>query len=193
MQAKATRFFTNSAGALLLAVALAMFIANWASAGLTQPHDLVLMVSMRNLFWIVGAIALVMAMICLFGEKIWLKITLILWLVGNLLAYQIGFLWTGGHAGFSVYLSSLAEVFSMTFRTTYLILGILFLYLLIGGLASLLWLWMDNRSYMKIACVHCGKHIEFPAEGAWQEIACPHCGVTVTLQKLDDTSKEERV
>jgi len=51
-------------------VGLAVFMANWASAGLTQPHDPVLRVPMRNLFWIVGAIALVVAMICLFGERV---------------------------------------------------------------------------------------------------------------------------
>jgi DNA-directed RNA polymerase subunit RPC12/RpoP len=149
---------------------------------------------MRNLFWIVGAIALVVAMICLFGEQAWLKITLILWLAVNLFAYQIGFFWKGSHAGFSVYLNSLAEAFGMTSHTANLILGLVFLYLLIGGLASLLCIWMDNTGgYLKIACVHCGKHIEFPAQGIGQKIACPHCGATVTLQRPDDTPKEERV
>jgi DNA-directed RNA polymerase subunit RPC12/RpoP len=191
MQAKATRFFTNSAGALLLAVALAMFIANWASVGLTQPHDPVFMISMRNLFWIVGAIALVVAMICLFGEKIWLKITLVLWLAANLSAYQIGILWKGSHAGFSVYLNSLAEAFGITSHAAYLILGLVFLYLLVGSSASLLWLWMDNTGgYLKNVCARCGKHIEFPAQGIGQEIACPHCGAMVTLQKPAGASKQ---
>jgi DNA-directed RNA polymerase subunit RPC12/RpoP len=191
MQAKATRFFTNSAGTLLLAVALAMFIANWASAGLTQPHDPVLMVPMQNLFWIVGIIALVVAMICLFDKRVWLKITLVLWLAVNLFAYQIGFLLKGSHAGFSVYLNSLAEAFGITSHTAYLILEIVFLYLLVGSLASLLWLWVGNaKGYLKNACVHCGKHIEFPAKGVGQKIACPHCGAMVTLQKPDDPSKQ---
>ena len=175
----------------MLAVALAMFIANWASAGLTQPHDPVLMVPMQNLFWIVGAIALVVAMICLFGEQIWLKMTLILWLAVNLSAYQIGILWKGSHAGFSIYLSSLANAFGMTSHMAYLVLEILFLYLLIGGLASLLCLWMDNtRGYLENACAHCGVYIEFPAEGVGQEIVCPHCGAMVTLQKPGDSSKQ---
>jgi DNA-directed RNA polymerase subunit RPC12/RpoP len=191
MQAKVVRLFTNSAGALLLAVALAMFIANWASTGLMQPHDPVLMVSMRNLFWIVGAIALVAAMVCLFGERVWLKLTLVLWLAINLSAYQIGFLLKGGHAGFSVYLTSLADALGITSHTAYLILGTLFLYLLMGGLASLLCLWTDNtRGYLENACVHCGVYIEFPVEGVGQEIACPHCGAMVTLQKPDGTSKQ---
>ena len=107
MQAKAVRFFTNSAGALLLAVALALFIANWDSAGLTQLHDPVFVISMQNLFWIVGAIALVVAMICLFGEhRVWLKMAIVLWLAVNLFAYQMGFLSKGSHAGFSVYLTA---------------------------------------------------------------------------------------
>jgi DNA-directed RNA polymerase subunit RPC12/RpoP len=172
-----------------------MFIANWASAGLTQPHDPVFMVSMRNLFWIVGAIALVVAMICLFGEhQVWMKIALVLWLAVNLFAYQIGFLWKGSHAGFSVYLNSLAEAFGMASHTAYLILGLVFLYLLMGSLASLLWLWMDNTGgYLKNACARCGKHIEFPAQGIGQKIACPHCGVTITLQRPSEAPKEERV
>jgi DNA-directed RNA polymerase subunit RPC12/RpoP len=194
MQQKAVRFFTNSAGTLLMAVALALFVANWASTGLTQSHDPVLMISMRNLFWVVGVVALVVAMVCLFGEKIWLKTILILWLMMNLLAYQIGFLSKGIHVSFGVYLSSLAEAFGITAHTAYLILGIVFLYLLAGSLASLLWLWRNNTGgYLENACAHCGVYIEFPAQGIGQEIACPHCGAMVTLQRPDGAPKEEKV
>src|ERR1035437_9926545 len=69
MQMKAIRFFTDSAGVLLLGMAMAMFIANWASAGLVPPRDPVFMVSMRTIFWIVGALELGVALICLLGER----------------------------------------------------------------------------------------------------------------------------
>ena len=175
---------------MLLTVALAMFIANLASAGFTQPHDPILVISMQNLFWIVGVISLVVAMICLFGEGGWLKITLVLWFAVNLFVYQLYFFWNRPHVGFSVYLGSLAKAFGMTSHAAYLILGIVFLYLLAGSLTSLLWLWIGNRGYLKNACAHCGVYIKFSAEGVGQEITCPHCGAMVTLQNPDGTSRQ---
>jgi len=201
MQTKTIRFFTNSAGVLLLAVGLALFMANWASAGLTQPHDPVLRVSMRNLFWIVGAIALVVAMICLFGERVWLKITLILWLAVNLLAYQIGFFLKGGHAGFSVYLSSLAEAFGISSIAAELILQIISTYLLLAGCGFLVFKWLNRpkttrpntttRPYpatslpmtVKFSCINpaCQQHIVVDLSWCGRQTQCPACGTILQV------------
>jgi hypothetical protein len=195
MQAKATRFFTNSAGTLLLAVALAMFIANWASAGLTQPHDPVLAVSMDNLFWIVGVMALVVAMICLFSERVWLKITLILWLAVNLFAYQIGFFLKGSHAGFSVYLTSLAEAFGIPPVAAELILQIIMAYLLFGGCEFLAYKWVNRPkttrpvpvapvpTTVKFSCINpgCQQHIMVDLSCSGRQIQCPACGTVLIV------------
>ena len=183
MQLKAIRFFTDSAGALLLAVALAMFIANWASAGLTQPHDLTLMISMRNIFWIAGIIELGVAMVCLFGKQVGLKVILLCWLTMTLAVYQLGFSWNGDNRGVGAYLASMADTFGITSNTTYWLLKIVFLYLLIGSSIALLWLWREGtRGYLKTACPHCGEHIAFLPQSLGQTIPCPHCRETVALQ-----------
>src|ERR1035437_10408835 len=90
MKPRIFRLFTDSAGALLLALAVAMFISNRANARFTLPHDPLLMISMRTTFWIMGAIELVVALVCLFGKQLRFKAVLVLWLAVNLFAYQIG-------------------------------------------------------------------------------------------------------
>ena len=40
---------------------------------------------------------------------------------------------------------------------------------------------MSEVTYLKIACEHCGGHIEYPSEMAGQSIQCPHCQHTITL------------
>jgi DNA-directed RNA polymerase subunit RPC12/RpoP len=36
---------------------------------------------------------------------------------------------------------------------------------------------------LKMNCVLCGGHVEFPANAIGQTIACPHCAKTITLLK----------
>lgn len=183
MQMKTIRFFTNSAGVLLLALATAMLIANWASAGLVPPRDPVFMVSMRNTFWIIGAIELFVALVCLFGKHLGFKAILVLWLATNLFLYQIGFLWSGNHRSLGTYLGSLADTFGIASNTAYLILKIVSLYLLIGSSIALLWVWREGaKGYLKTACVRCGEHIAFLPQSLGQTIPCPHCKETITLE-----------
>ncbi len=178
VQAKVIRFFTVSAGVLLLALATAMIIANWASAGLTQPHDQILLVPMQYLFWIASAAELVMSLICFFGDKIWLKQTFIFLLAANFWVYHLAY----GN-GLSGYLGSLADAFGVSPHTAELILEIAFLYLLIGSSCSwLLFPMKENQGYLKIACAHCGGHIVFYQREINQNIKCPHCAATIVLQ-----------
>jgi len=181
------RLFTDSAGALLLALAVAMFISNCTNTGFTLPHDPLLVISMRNTFWIIGAIELFVALVCLFGQHLRFKAILVLWLAMNLFVYQIGFLWNGNHRGLGVYLSGLANTFGITPSMAYLILKIVSLYLLIGSSIALLWLWKeDTKGYLKIACAHCGGHIAFLPQSLGQNIPCPHCEAAITLSKPEN-------
>jgi ribosomal protein S27E len=182
MQLRAIRIFIDSAAALLLGMALAQFLANWASAGLVQPHEPVIGISMRNVFWIAGIIELIVGLICFFGQQIGLKVILLLWLATNFLVYQVGLVWVKESHGFSVYLTSLAEAFGIAPGTAYLLLKIVFLYLLIGSSVSLLWLRTGNsKAFLKVACIHCNGHVEFPAGGIGQQVKCPHCSSIITL------------
>ena len=54
MPATLIRSFTYSAGALLLAVACAAFMTNWATVGFAPQPDPIFLISLRRLFWMVG-------------------------------------------------------------------------------------------------------------------------------------------
>jgi hypothetical protein len=77
MQRKLVNLFPNSAGVLLLSGALAVLVANLSDSGRVQLRDPVFSISMQNLFWIVSALALIVAMPCLFGRQFGLKTTLV--------------------------------------------------------------------------------------------------------------------
>ncbi len=184
MQLKLTRWFTNSAGALLLGGVLAMFLANWAGAGLIQPQDPIFMISVRNLFWIMGAVALGVALICLFAKRMWLKAALVVWLAMNLCVYEIGLLQQENYHGWGVYLGSISHAFGISPGTAGLILKIGLFYLLVGGLLALLWLRReDARGYVRAICAGCGGHITFLPSALGRQISCPHCQAAMTLRE----------
>ena len=191
MQQKLIRSFGYSAGALLLALASAMFISNKINAGLLHPRDPVFQISMLLLFWILGGIQLVIALVCLFGKDFWLKLPLVLWLALSMAVYWWGLL-LEAPAGLRGDLGSFANTFGILPVTADAALKAVFSYLLIGSSISLLWLLAEKFiarakkskiDYLKIACSQCAGKIEFPANGVGQEITCPHCATKVTLQQ----------
>jgi hypothetical protein len=42
-----------------------------------------------------------------------------------------------------------------------------------------------DPSYFKCSCQNCGKHIEFPSNGAGMAVPCPHCGKQTVLGVSD--------
>ena len=186
MQSKAPHWFTDSAGALLLAVATAMFISNGAGAGWVPPRDPFLGISMPVVFWAVGAVESAVGLVCLFGKQAGLKAILILWLAMNFLAYQLGLCWTVGPRSFNGYWGNLAAAFHVASGMAYWTLMAVYVYLLIGGVVSLVWPLVHKsppktEGYIENSCIYCGGGIEFPIRGIGQRIACPHCMATVTL------------
>jgi DNA-directed RNA polymerase subunit RPC12/RpoP len=190
MQPKLTRCFIDSAAALLSAVAVALMLSNLASATLVPPRDPVLMISTRTLFWILGAIGLAVALICIFTRQTQLKLTLILWFALNLVVYEVGLQWAGAH-GARGYLGTLADTFDFSTGTVDTVLKTSFLYLLVGSSALLVWSWLQKftveteEAFFKTACIHCGGKIKFPTQNLGQKIPCPHCQTNIILRKPD--------
>jgi hypothetical protein len=189
MQTKAIRIFTNSAGAVLLALSIAKLFALWGNFGLVQPRDPVLLISMRTIFWILAACELGVALACLFGRQAWLKLAVVFWLSSILVIYQVAFLSTPHH-NFSFYLASLARAFDVTPDAAYLFLRIVFVSLWFGSAGLLIWLWCGSRGFLKCACENCGEHISFPLEGISRRITCPHCAAKTTLRAPPGTVAE---
>jgi hypothetical protein len=199
MQAKLYRCFIDIAAALLTAMAVALILSNLASGTLMQPHDPILMISMRTFFWILGAGALGVALTCIFAENSRLKLALVLWFALNLVVYEFGFYWSGAH-GARGYLGTLADTFGLSTGMADTILKVLFLYLLTGSFALLVWSWRqkpvtsertlpkniasaDESELLKMTCVLCHGHIQFSAKNLDQKIPCPHCRETITLKR----------
>ncbi len=177
------QIFTDSAGALMLALGLALMLANLSSLGLHQPHDPIVAVSMDTVFWVGGVLLLGFASICLFAKSRWLRLALILWLAVDFLVYQFGLRSMGIVHGFSGFLGSLAGAFGLSPKLAELALNAVFAYLLLGSCACALWIWWNRRNSLKMACAACGGHIAFTVKDLGKQTACPHCKAGVTLRE----------
>jgi hypothetical protein len=184
MQSKLTLYFTNSVAALLTAFTTALFLCNIASTKLAQPHDPLFAVSINAFFWILGLVAMAVMLACIYLRQSQLKLAIILWFATNLIIYRLGLQWQGVH-NTRGYIRSLAQTFNLSNGVANSLLNILFLYLFIGSAALLIWNFMARPEEVpfKVACSHCGGHIEFPVYALGQKITCPHCQTTITLLK----------
>ena len=156
MQRKLVNLFPNSAGVLLLSGALALLVANLSDTGRVQLRDPIFSITMQNLFWIVSALALIVALPCLFGRQFGLKTTLVLWLALNGLVYRIGCFGSGNHGDFSACLTGPAQTFAIAPETASWLLTVALLYLAVGSASALLWSWWNGKDSLKMICAHCG-------------------------------------
>lgn len=189
MQKKAIYYFTSSAGALLLGVGLAGIVANLANGGFVRLNDPVFAVAMRNVCWVFSAITLIVAMICLFGRRLSVKVTVILCLAWNLILYWLSCRSNGVRGNFNSYLVGLGEAFGISSGTAWLLLEVIILFLLIGSSTALLWLWWDNRSCLEMFCPSCGTHIKYAAINLGLRKDCPHCNAAITLRRSEEKLK----
>jgi hypothetical protein len=182
------RIFTHSAAALVLAMASALLLINLtAPKDLVQPHDPIFALSFRSMFWIIGGLGLVVALVCLFVERPTQAATWLAWLATNFLAYRIGLVSMGCHS-LTGFLGSVTYAFGIPAKTASVLTDVAFAYLLGGSCAVLLRGWRLSRlarTLEKMSCPACGVHIEFARGNLGQKIPCPHCQATVTLRKPD--------
>ena len=190
-----TLIFTHTAAALLLVMASALFLINLAGPiHLVLPRDPISGISLRYLFWIFGAIAALLAFLCLFSERPARAIPWVAWLATNFLIYRIGLYFEGCH-NLTGFLASATYAFAIPAKAASLLVDAAFTYLFIGSCILLLWRWLSSSTtpilhhsttpFLKMCCPACGTHIEFAAQDVGQKVPCPHCRATVTLRKPD--------
>jgi hypothetical protein len=182
------KFFTASAGSMLLAIATSLFLINLTSpSDLVMPHDPIFFLSVRHLFWIIGSIALVTALVCLFDGQPVRQMVLLAWLATNFAIYEFGAYWQGCR-GLTGYLGGFSQVFGISPRIANAIAIAVLAYMLIVSYASLLWLWRNKRMeryFLKMPCPACGARIKFALQNLGQKTSCPLCQTTITLRKAE--------
>jgi uncharacterized CHY-type Zn-finger protein len=203
---KLTTFFTASAGAILLAMASALFVINVTGpTDLITPHDPIFGLPIKAIYWTFVGLALAVALDILFGTKPFRPMLLLAWLTTNFLIYRIGLISFGSH-GLTGFFGGFPYAFGMPARVANGLIQAIMGYLFIGSYGTL---WSLARQQnedkaplpaelktlliqprneaiirtLKISCTVCGGHIEFPTNSFGEKIPCPHCHTSITLQK----------
>jgi hypothetical protein len=138
------RNFIRSVGILLFITAIAKFVSGAGSARVLQTTDPLLSISFQYVFWLVGAVELIVALICLFGKKLGLQAAFVAWLATSFLLYRIGLVWVGYHKSCSC-LGNLTDSLHIPPQTADTAMKIILVYLLIGSFVTLFWLWRQRK------------------------------------------------
>jgi hypothetical protein len=144
MQTKGIRFFIHSAGVLIFITAAAKLISSFGSAHILHNLDPILNISFRTVFWIVGILEIIIALICLLGKKTEPQVGLLAWLATSFLVYRLGLFWIGYDKPCSC-LGNLTDALHISPRMTDTGMKVVLAYLLIGSYAALFWLWKEKR------------------------------------------------
>jgi len=133
------------------------------------------------------------ALFCLFGRWPWIQIGGLAFLATVYAVYFLVLLSKGVQPQGSC-IGSLTDPLRVYRGTTGLILGIIPFGLALGSYAAAIYLIFSSGARterlagarqpgdnLKMNCVLCGGHIEFPTHAVGQKIECPHCAKTITL------------
>jgi len=201
-------YFVLSAGFILLAGALNRFLIAAGDAQVLALPDPMLGIPLRYAVLAVGALELVVALICLFGKRVGLQIGWLAWLSTNYVVFWIGLVWQHCPPQ-GACIGSLTDPLRIYHGTTGYIFEFLPFCLALGSYAAAVsfWLSADARTarlaaarqlvaqrdatagLLKMFCPACGGHVKFAAQNVGQQIPCPHCKINITLRKPDEKLK----
>ena len=138
------RFFIILAGFLLLVTAMAKIISSTGNAQVLKNIDPILSISFQKVFWIVGAIELIVSLICLFGKRTRLQALLAAWLSTSFVVYRLGLLWVGYRKPCSC-MGNLTDALRISPEAADAAMKIILAYLLICSYSILFWLWQQSK------------------------------------------------
>jgi hypothetical protein len=136
---KVVYFFLKSVGLLLAFSAIAKLVSATGSAPILEENDPIFMVSFRILFWLIGLLELIIALICFFCKRYEVSILLTAWIAGSFAFYRFGLWWISWRRP-CICLGNLTEAIHVSPRTAGWIMDIIFAYVVIGSYATLFWL-----------------------------------------------------
>lgn len=184
-----TTSFVKSAGFILLTAALSRFWIAFSDASCLSLPDPVLGVRLQYTVLMVGVVELIIAVICLAEIKILYQVSCLTWLTTNYALFESGLRWMHFHPQ-TTCTGVLTDPLHLSQGLTGWATAALPLYLLTGCYAALIYLKVQpekslaphrQEGFIKMACVLCDGHIEFPGHATGQKIPCPHCDKPITL------------
>jgi len=182
-------WFVLSAGCILAFAGASQVLDVFGKSQIWDLSAPLLGMPFRYLFISIGLGELTVAWLCLCTNKRAMGLGLMLWLIANYAGYRAG-LWAMGWAHPWIFIGKLAETFQISPFLADGVITVVLAYLLVGGLAAL---WQERKGkrlrqlnfspdFLKISCLTCDGHIEFPANILGQKIPCPHCRAEITLR-----------
>ena len=128
--------FLATAGVVLLGTGLAKVASGFTGGEVLRTYDPILGLTLGTLFGWVGAIAVVVAVVCLTSRRLGLPVVLLLWLGTSFVAYRLGLWWVGGPKYCSC-LGTMTAVLHLSPATVDLALKLALAYLLVGSVVSM--------------------------------------------------------
>lgn len=138
MKKKLTRLFIFSAGAILMATALAKFVSSSGSAPILEAQDPVLPIPIRYLFALVGAVETGVVGACFLSKRRWIPTALVAWLSTGFVLYRLGLVWVGYH-GHCPCLGNVTDALHLSPFVVDWTMRFIVLYLLAGSYTTLCW------------------------------------------------------
>lgn len=142
---KIALLFRYSAGVLLSLTATAKFISAMGGAGILHRPDPVFGIPFNWLFWIVGAIELLVSAGCFFIRRRLLSSGLVAWLATSFVVYRIG-AWRIGSPKLCPCLGNITDALHISPQRADLTMKIVLAYLLVGSYGTVYWHWRRKRA-----------------------------------------------
>jgi len=138
------RWFTCSAGCLLLVTGIAKLTSSLGSARVLAASDPILAVRFRYVFVAVGLCEVMVAAICLLKRPLLFQVSLVAWISSGFLAYRIGLIWIGYQMPCRC-LGTLTSAIHVPPEIADVIMKVILAYLLIGSYTALFWFWWQRK------------------------------------------------
>jgi hypothetical protein len=142
---KIARWFTFSAGIVLLLTAAAKFVSSFGHGTILQTRDPLTGLQFQDLFRLVGGVEITVALVCVFNKRAWIPAGLVAWLATSFLVYRIGLVAVGYHRPCSC-MGNLTDALHVSPQIADNIMKGILIYLLIGSYGILLHQWAKNRN-----------------------------------------------
>lgn len=136
--------FVFSAGVILAITGVAKGYSALGESRALGLDDPVFDFPFRQLMLLVGGLEIVIAVLCLCTRHLVLNTSLVAWISTNFLAYRMIVHWFGWQFPCSC-LGNLTDRLPIAPQTIDIIIKSMLAYLLVGGYASLYWLWKTRR------------------------------------------------